>query len=318
MLTAPTGSTGWGHKTLLDEINGRRSHADMDEHVEKTRSWDEMPADCLVSIFSHLPLDDLAISVPFVCKSWRRTSTDASCWKLLNFQDLNFLPWSNFATRFIIQFSSSSSLSPPTLPSSFSFSGFMKLAVARSQRSAVELRFPRSFGPSFQDLLYASNECPRLRVLRMPDLSVDDEVHIPELVGKWRELESLDLETKPSTFLRMVSEISSNCKNFTALTMSGSIKNEDAIAMANSLPELKFLELRKSYVTKKALMAIMNGCKNLERLSVRDCLGFEPDEEVLRKGSDIEHFEHEGSKLLDDNGYETDEADLHHGYFLFI
>lgn len=143
-----------------------------------------------------------------------------------------------------------------------------------------------------------------------------DEAHIPEMVGKWKDLERLEMGTKPSTFSTMVSEISRNCGNFTALRVSGSIKKEDAWAVVNSLPELKHLELSKSYLTKAELMVIMNGCRKLERLSVRNCLGFEADEEVLRTGSGIKAFEHEGSKLLDDSGYETDEPDYHHEYFL--
>ncbi|THU65790.1 hypothetical protein C4D60_Mb05t07360 [Musa balbisiana] len=274
--------------------------------MDEQRRWEEMPVDCLVAVFRRLGLDDLSVAVPFVCKSWLRASMDPGCWKVLNFHHLDFLPWSSFARRFMARHALRS----------FSFSGFMKVAVARSHGSAVELRFPPVFGASLQDLVYASIKCPRLRILSLPDLTLADEAHIPEMVGKWKDLERLEMGTKPSTFSTMVSEISRNCDNFTALRVSGSIEKEDAWAVVNSLPELKHLELCKSYLTKAELMVIMNGCRKLERLSVRNCLGFEADEEVLRTGSGIKAFEHEGSKLLDDSGYETDEPDYHHEYFL--
>lgn len=266
--------------------------------LEKRR-WEEMDEDCLVNIFQRLGLEDLTLGVPFVCKSWFRASLDPLCWRVLDLEPLDFMPWSNFTKRFMRQYSLRQ----------FSFTGFMKLLAVRSRGSAVELRFPLVFGASVHDLFYASAECPGLKKVVLPNLLSEDEVYIPELVGKWKELELLEMQSKPASFLEMVAQISLNCNNFAALRMFGSIKPDDASAIIKLLPKLKHLCFDKSYLPKEQLLMIMDGCKELEILSVRDCIGFEADEEIMKRALGIKFFDCEGSKLFDDFGYETDECD---------
>lgn len=256
-----------------------------------------MEADCLVNIFRRLGLDDLSLGVPFVCRSWYRASLDPLCWKVLDFQGLNFMPWSEFSKRFVKRYS----------PPQFSFSSFMRFVVGRSSGSVVEVRFPLLFGASLEDFVFASKECPSLKVLALPKLMSEDEVHIPQLVGKWKDLRRLEMESKPSSFCKMATQIGLNCKKFGKLKMHGAIKEEDVSAIVKSLPKLKCLDLNKSYLPMEQLFAIMNGCKELDRLSVRDCIGFEADDKVLRRASRIKTFEHEGSKLREDFMYDTDD-----------
>lgn len=110
------------------------------------RKWEELEMDCLSTIFSKLGLDDLAVSIPFVCRSWSAAGRDPLCWKFLNLRSLNFMPWSSFARRFSGQNS----------VSRFSFAGFMKLAVRRSGGVAAELQLPEL--GSMEDLILASNK----------------------------------------------------------------------------------------------------------------------------------------------------------------
>ncbi|RWW63863.1 hypothetical protein BHE74_00028936 [Ensete ventricosum] len=131
----------------------------------------------------------------------------------------------------------------------------------------------------------------------------------------WKDLEQLELATKPTSFLETVAAIRHNCPRFARLKVRGLIGKEDASAIAMCLPELKQLELSGSYLTKDELAVIMSGCWKQERLTVKDCLGFQADEELLRLASGIHSFEHEGSKLLDDNGYERDESEQQSGFF---
>ncbi|XP_038970390.1 F-box/LRR-repeat protein At3g48880-like isoform X2 [Phoenix dactylifera] len=267
--------------------------------MEERRRWEEMDMDCLVNIFQRLGLEDLTLGVPFLCKSWYRASLDPLCWRVLDLEPLDFMPWSKFTKRFMTQYSLHH----------FSFSGFMKLVAMRSRGSAIELRFPPVFGASMHDLFHASSEWPGLKKVVLPNLLMEDEVHIPELVAKWKELELLEMQSKPASFSEMVTEISRNCKNFAGLRMFGSIKKDDVLAIVRLLPKLKHLCFDKSYLPKEQLLMIMDGCKELEKLSVKDCIGFEADEEVMRKTSGIKIFESEGSKLFDDSGYDTDECD---------
>ncbi|KAG6536537.1 hypothetical protein ZIOFF_001595 [Zingiber officinale] len=131
---------------------------------------------------------------------------------------------------------------------------------------------------------------------------LEDDLRIPELVWRWKDLEHLEMETKPSSFLEAVAEIGRNCPRFVGLKVCGLIGREDAKVLERCLSELKHLELSKSYLTKDELLVVIGGCRKLETLTIKDCLGFQADDEILKLVSRIERFEHEGSTLLDDYG----------------
>ncbi|WOK99536.1 F-box/LRR-repeat protein [Canna indica] len=124
--------------------------------MEEIRRWEEMEMDCLANIFQRLSLEDMAVAVPFVCRSWLQASLDPLCWRALNFRQLNFLPWSSFTRKFTAAYSYSD-----VSADAASFSSLLKLVVARSKGVVTEIQFPLVFGASLQDLLYASNRaCP--------------------------------------------------------------------------------------------------------------------------------------------------------------
>ncbi|KAJ6846980.1 F-box/LRR-repeat protein-like [Iris pallida] len=264
--------------------------------MESCRRWEEMERDCLVCIFEKLSLEDLTLGVAFVCKSWCGASLDPLCWRVLDFQRLDFMPWRRFAKRVAARYP----LSP------FSFSAFLRFAVRRSRGLAVELRFPLFLQVSVEDLVYASNECPRLKILVLRSLRLEDQASLPKLVGKWKELEHLEMASNPSSFPDLAAEIGANCRNFSRLKMAG-LRTEDALAIVSHLPGLKYLNLSNSYMPKGTLLLIMGACREIEVLVVNRCIGFQSDEEVLEKASRIRVFKHEGSKLMDDSGYDSDE-----------
>ncbi|PKA61969.1 F-box/LRR-repeat protein [Apostasia shenzhenica] len=272
-------------------------------------AWEEMDVDCLVNVFSRLGLHDLALSVPLVCKRWRAAAVDPLCWKKLDFRRLELVPWSRFPKLFILHYS---------LPF-FSFSFLLRFAVHRSCKSATELRFPLKF-TFIDDLIFASKKCLKVKHVALPVLSPSDEAQIPELVGKWRDLERLEMESKPSNLPEVVKKIGLHCSRFSELALSASsIKEDDATAIARHLPELKCLELNKSYVPKESLLIIANGCRHLEKLTVRECVGFHGDDsEIMAKVCGIRDFRSEGCKLYRDfdESFDLGGGFGFHGYVL--
>ncbi|KAG6518431.1 hypothetical protein ZIOFF_021906 [Zingiber officinale] len=233
---------------------------------------------------------DLIVAVSFVYKSWYHASLDPSCWRRLNFRSLDFTPWSPFSRAFALRY---------RLHSPLSFSAFLRFALHRSRGVVDQLAFPLSSAVSIHDLAYASVKCLRLKALALPDnLMLEDDLRIPELVWRWKNLEHLEMETKPSSFMEAVAEIGRNCPRFVGLKVRGLIRRKDAKALARCLPELKHLELSKSYLTKNELLVVIGGCRKMETLTVKDCLGFQADDEILKLVSRIERFEHEGSTLV--------------------
>ncbi|KAG0478822.1 hypothetical protein HPP92_013541 [Vanilla planifolia] len=169
----------------------------------ESKRWEEMEKDCLVKVFMRLGLDDLTLTVPFVCKSWLAVAVDPLCWQKLDFRQIDVLPWSSFSKKFSIFYS---------LPY-FSFSHLLRLCLKRSCSSVTELRFPLKH-TSLEELVLASIECPRLKVLALPILSPSEEVHLPKLMNKWKHLQKLEMESKPNNFTEMVKTIGMHCGSF--------------------------------------------------------------------------------------------------------
>ncbi|XP_020682651.1 F-box/LRR-repeat protein At3g48880 [Dendrobium catenatum] len=257
-------------------------------------SWSEMEINCLAEIFMKLGLDDLTLVVPFVCRSWLAAVRHPLCWKKLDFRRVDVLPWSNFSKTFTFIYS---------LPY-FSFTYFLKLAVKNSRSSVTELRLPLKFTSS-EDLKFISNECPKLRSVALPILNSDDEAMISELVCKWKDLERLELKFSPSNLPELLKNISLRCNKFSELIISGEIREEDAMAIVSYVPQIKKLDLSGSYLSKKELLNIVKGCKQLQELNVNGCIGFQGDDsEIIAKVSAIRAFKCERCKLYLEDAYE--------------
>ncbi|KAG0467091.1 hypothetical protein HPP92_018671 [Vanilla planifolia] len=251
--------------------------------MEEERRWEDLTQDCLVRVFCNLGLDDLTLAVPFVCRSWREASLDPQCWKHLDFRELDFGSGSGLARR----------LKQELRVESFSFSALMKLCLARSRGSAVELAIPSSLAPP-----YSETSCPRLKVLALPSLLRKDEEQLPELISKLKELEVLEITWKPRCFLEILEQVRLNCPNFIGLHLCGFFDNREAHAIVRCLPKLKILVLSASYLRKEDVVAILDGCTELEVVDVSSCRGFDADREILKKASGIKKFECGGCSLM--------------------
>ena len=115
-------------------------------------------------------------------------------------------------------------------------------------------------------------------------------------------LNTLEMASKPSSFLELLAQMSSHCVKFTGLKMSGHIQKEDSYALVHSLPKLEYLNLGKSCMTKNELMMIIEGLKEMKKLIVNECVGFQVDDEVKKRSFGIQTFQHEGCELRIDDG----------------
>ena len=137
---------------------------------------------------------------------------------------------------------------------------------------------------------------PELRTLALSSSVCEEHGDglIPSLIIKWKNLEALKLgnpifindilEPIPIALLDL-----RNC----------SVGGEAAAAIVSHFPKLKRLIMNESIVNKEDLLLIMQGCKQLDHLHVRNCSGFdEGDEDILRLSSGIKHFMSDGSKEM--------------------
>jgi hypothetical protein len=260
----------------------------------ETAPWADMETDCLVHVFRRLDLDDLASAAPLVCCGWRRAAADPSLWRKLDLRRdhvSRFMPWGALGAA----------LERRHGVSRFAFAGFLSLCVWRARGCAADVALPPLLAPA-SELDLVSLQCPRLRRLALPGLPAADEARLPELVTRWPLLEHLELDAKPcSVFPALAARLAQHCTNFTSLKTSGAVKPEDADVLACSLPRLRSLCLDRSYLPRQELLAILSGSRELREFSARGCVGFdENDEEVRKRAAGIWSFEVAGSRMVDD------------------
>lgn len=152
----------------------------------------------------------------------------------------------------------------------------------------------------------------------MPKINFDDEVCFLNLINKWGDLKWLEMESKPSNLREMAKQIGIHCNKFSGLKIRGLIEMNDVFGIVNFLPKIENLDLSGSRIGKEEVLAIVDGCRELKALSLKDCVGFEVDEELKKRARGIEVFEFEGCKVKDEfRIYIARSEDLEHMFMYY-
>ncbi|KAF9664458.1 hypothetical protein SADUNF_Sadunf16G0020900 [Salix dunnii] len=256
------------------------------------RKWEDLEFDCSVNVLGRVGMESLLLDVPFVCKSWYKASLNPSCWKRLVFpQDID-LRWDftlldGFKEKYKIH--------------KCSVDAFTKFVVGRSHGNCAGLILPNG---CTEEVL----KCPALVFLSLPsdhNLSSEYLSILPTLIGRWEHLENLRLGNSEK-LVHIITQINLTCSKFSSLSVSSATTGEEeASAIVTNLPNIKSLILRGAWIHFRNLVIILQGCKNLVHLDVRDCTGFNSDDErVLELASNIKTFMREGSMLdIHDDDY---------------
>ncbi|KAL5718929.1 hypothetical protein ACHQM5_011780 [Ranunculus cassubicifolius] len=248
----------------------------------EVRNWQYLEGDCLVKIFQKVGIEAMMKAVPFVCKSWYKTSLDPLCWTYLYFAY--------------------------ELPTEA-----IEMLIDRSCGNAIDVFFEQDL--CFDDFIYISERCPKVNVVRLPkclnwcycsyksrcDCKEKEKKIVPTVVRNWKNLQHLIIDTS-FYFKRIINEVATHCKNLETLQVSCTVKVEISLkevsVITSSLPRIKVLILGKgTEIPRECLLTLLSGCKELIRVDVRECFGFDADdEEILKMASHIKVFMAEGSK----------------------
>nr|XP_023918342.1 F-box/LRR-repeat protein At3g48880-like isoform X1 [Quercus suber]POF02985.1 f-box protein fbw2 [Quercus suber] len=233
--------------------------------------WEDLNKDCLVNVVTRLGMKSLLIVIPFVCKSWYRVSLDPSCWQTINFQEIKYghQSWYHFSSAY----------------------AFFKSIIKRSQGNATTVMLPTLC--TEEVLRYLASKCPALKALYFPSAIWDNSSFVlPKLICKWKNLELLKLGNSIN-MVKILEGISLHCKNFCQLDIDSTayIGRRAAAAIPTLLPNIKYLNLRRANISRTGLKRILRGCKKLVHLDVRDSVGFECDDKLLKLGSHISNFQ---------------------------
>ncbi|KAM5563239.1 hypothetical protein ABKV19_018083 [Rosa sericea] len=273
-----------------------------EEGRTERRRWEELEPDCLTNILSRVGMESLLLAVPFVCKSWYKTTLNPLCWLSLRFPDYVPCPlfignvdddddddddddgmfignvddddgprsFGPFYDKFIDQYGIDKSR--------FSITAFVKCVVNRGCGNVTLLDLPEFC--TEEAVRYVSDECPRLKVIWFRDdlVMFKSSQIIPEVIAKWKLLESVYFG---GSMVRILKQIERSCPENLSKHFMGLLALESPLCY-NVLDRILvqigthckyFTDLNIFHATLGEVEAttIANSLPNLQSLFMRNC-----------------------------------------------
>ncbi|KAK1418117.1 hypothetical protein QVD17_27256 [Tagetes erecta] len=234
------------HLTMKSKSkNKRRKHK---KHTTDTRNWLELPSDLMANILQRVGVVDILENAQKVCTSWRNICKDPSMWRVLHMEHC----WDQ-CERF------------PILE-------MCKHAVDRSKGQLLDLSVYDIC--SFEFLMYVNERSTQLRRLEIKYCYGDlyngwteftpNFVLLEELSLHTVDISEKDIEVIGRYFpLLKILKVNQQPNEF--------IDNDTALAIGKNLPKLRHLELLGDRMSNTGLRAILDGCRHLESLDLRQC-----------------------------------------------
>ncbi|CAI9262586.1 unnamed protein product [Lactuca saligna] len=238
------------------------SAADPSLPMKESPKWLEIPHELMVNIFQRLRTLELLNGAMKVCTSWWRICKDPAIWKVIDVDS-----WDVCHTNYDLEM-------------------LTKKAVDLSCGELTDLSI-KGFGTDdlLDYMLIRSSKLNSLSLWCCFDITGSG---LRRSVKRVPQLEKLHL-TSISINIEDIKVIGRNCpqlKSFEMdMTITGSfIKyDDDALAIANNMPELRHLQVFGSKMTNYGFKAILNGCPHLESLDVRWCYKINLDMNLLKE-----------------------------------
>ncbi|KAL3524779.1 hypothetical protein ACH5RR_013151 [Cinchona calisaya] len=228
------------------------------------RLWDELIPDTLGLIFRNLSLLEILNVVPRVCKSWRRAVMGSYCW-----QEIDIDEWSRHCRPEDID-------------------RMLQLLVTRSCGSLRKL----CVSGISNDLSFAfiANHAKSLQTLRLPRSEISNSI-VEQVAGMLSTVTFLDLSYCTKIGAQALEALGKHCKFLTGLcrimhpleVIDKLSQDDEALAIASTMPKLKHLEIAYLLVTTSSVIEILTKCRQLQILDVRGCWNVNLDENFIKK-----------------------------------
>ncbi|KAK4254600.1 hypothetical protein QN277_009958 [Acacia crassicarpa] len=231
-------------------VSSSKEQSENDER--QTRNWLDLPRDVTAAILLKLGAVEIITSAQSVCTSWRSISKDPTMWRAIdmrNLGDLHDMP--------------------------YDLEIMCRHAVDRSCGQLVDINVEH-FGTD--DLLkYITDSTSHLRRLRLAWCYGISDEGLCEVAGKLPLLEELDISIGNIND-DGIEVIGLNCPNLKSFKFNTQVftwpyieSDDEALAIARTMPELRHLQLVGNKLTNTGLCAILDSCSHLESLDLRHC-----------------------------------------------
>ncbi|CAN6861559.1 unnamed protein product [Brassica oleracea] len=213
------------------------------------RSWAELPSELTSSILSRLSSIDILENAQKVCTSWHRVCKDTAMWRKIDMRNFGDLV--------------------------LNLEMMCRHAVDRTQGGLVEIDIWH-FGTDSL-LSFIADRSSNLRSLRLAMCSPITTDGLTEAIAKLPLLEELEVSycSLSGESLKLVGQSLPNLKTL-KLNRIGLLRPRyesdiDALAIAETMHGLRFLQLFGNILTNGGLNAILDNCPDLEHLDLRFC-----------------------------------------------
>ncbi|KAF5192596.1 F-box protein fbw2 [Thalictrum thalictroides] len=233
------------------------------EGGSELRRWDELIPDALGMIFCNLSLQELLTVIPRVCKSWGKAVAGPYCW-----QEIDIDEWSTYC--------------PPEhiLP-------MVRMLIMRSGRSLRKLCV--SSIPTDEAFSFIADHAGSLQELRISRSEISNSI-VEKCAQKLSTITFLDVSYCLNIEASALEAIGKHCKSLLVLhrvmhplTVEEKIcQDDEAHAIATTMPKLKQLELAYALVSTEAVLKILLNCRQLEYLDLRGCWNVKLEEDFLK------------------------------------
>ncbi|XVF00507.1 hypothetical protein REPUB_Repub04eG0007100 [Reevesia pubescens] len=218
----------------------------------ETRNWLELPLDVTASILSRLGAIEILNSAQSVCSQWRKICKDPLMWRSIDMHNLDEV-WDMGYDLEKMCFHAVDRSCGRLLDINVEDFGSDKLLNHIAARSShlKRLRLVSCYNISDEGLSEAASELPFLEELEISYCSISKE--------------ALENNGRCCPLLKSLKFNMQGCRRFHLES------DDEALAIAQTLPELRHLQLFGNKLTNDGLLAILNGCPHLESLDLRQC-----------------------------------------------
>ncbi|RZC44298.1 hypothetical protein C5167_037244 [Papaver somniferum] len=231
---------------------------------EEFRNWAELPHDVLAHIFLKLGGVDILFRAQSVCSVWRKVSKEPLLFRSVDMRNR----WDLFDDEF------------------YDMEKMAREAVDRSCGQLVEFSMEH-FGTD-ELLEYIADKSGSLRCLRLVSCYRISDDALIDMAKKAVMLEELEicLCSFSADVLKTVGKVCPQLKSF-RLNCRGYRRphiesDEEALAIAENMPQLRHLHLFGNKLTNAGLRGILDGCPHLESLDLRQCFNLNLEGDLLK------------------------------------
>ncbi|XP_062079538.1 F-box protein FBW2-like [Humulus lupulus] len=240
--------------------------------MEKSfEAWKELIPEALEQIFRGLSVQEKLVVIPSVCKSWGRMVNVPYCW-----EEIEIEGWKYYSK-------------PQT------FNLLLQLILRRSSGKLCSLSITAlANDPNFLSLI--ADYSQSLKTLKLPRSWISDSTMLG-VAARFSTVTYLDVSHCGNISADGLKAIGKNCRNLTRLdrTLEEFLSHsrhldEEASAIAATMPKLKHLEIGYMHISNNGLLKILSGCPDLELLDIRGCQQVKLDQTFVKKISYLKVF----------------------------